>query len=54
MFQRLELEGADTKKAYKEDWPFETKFWGKEVSAGRYLVSRCSLFLNQWLVSRTG
>lgn len=54
VFQRLEAEGADTKKAYKEDWPFETRFWTKEVSVGRYLVSRSSLFLNQWLIARTG
>lgn len=54
VFQRLETEGGDTKKAYREDWPFETKFWTKEVSVGRYLVSRSSLFFNQWLGSRTG
>lgn len=54
VFQRLEAEGGDTKKAYKEDWPFETKFWTKEISVGRYLVSRSSLFLNQWLISRLG
>lgn len=54
VFQRIEAEGGDTKKAYKEDWPFETKFWSKELSVGRSLVSRSSLFLNQWLVSRTG
>ncbi|MCH8566465.1 DUF262 domain-containing protein [Nesterenkonia sp. LB17] len=54
VFQRLDAEGADTKKAYREDWPFETKFWTQEVSVGRNLVSRSSLFLNQWLVARTG
>ena len=54
VFQRLEAEGGDTKKAYKEDWPFETKFWTREISVGRYLVSRSSLFLNQWLISRLG
>lgn len=54
VFQRLESEGADTAKAYREDWPFETKFWAREVSVGRSLVSRSSLFLNQWLMSRTG
>lgn len=54
VFQRLEAEGGDTKKAYREDWPFETKFWTREVSVGRYLVSRSSLFFNQWLTSRTG
>ena len=54
VFQRLEAEGGDTRKAYKEDWPFETRFWTKEVSVGRYFVSRSSLFLNQWLISRLG
>jgi hypothetical protein len=54
VFQRLEAEGGDTAKAYREDWPFETKFWMKEVSVGRNLVSRSSLFINQWLVARTG
>jgi hypothetical protein len=54
VFQRLEAEDGDTSKAYREDWPFETKFWAREVSVGRNLVSRSSLFLNQWLVSRTG
>ena len=54
VFQRLEAEGGDTKKAYREDWPFETKFWTKEISVGRYFVSRSSLFLNQWLIARLG
>lgn len=54
VFQRLEAEGGDTGKAYREDWPFETKFWMKEVSVGRNFVSRSSLFLNQWLVAHTG
>jgi len=54
VFQRLDAEGGDTAKAYREDWPFETKFWMKDVSVGRNLVSRSSLFFNQWLVARTG
>lgn len=54
VFQKLKAEGADTRKAYTELWPFEARFWEKEVSVGRYLVSRSSLFLNQWLVSRLG
>ncbi|GAA1806075.1 GmrSD restriction endonuclease domain-containing protein [Nostocoides veronense] len=54
VFQLIEAEGGDTKRAYREDWPFESRFWAKEVSVGRYLVSRSSLFLNQWLVSRLG
>lgn len=54
VFQRLEAEGGDTAKAYREDWPFETKFWMKDVSVGRNFVSRSSLFINQWLTARTG
>ncbi|UQE75973.1 DUF262 domain-containing protein [Gordonia sp. PP30] len=54
VFQRLEAEGADTAHAYARDWPFDTPFWSKEVSVGRTKVSRNSLFLNQWLVSRIG
>ena len=54
VFQRLEVEGADTRRAYAEDWPFESKFWEQEVSVGRYTMSRSSMFLSQWLGSRLG
>lgn len=54
VFQRLDAEGADTPRAYAEDWPFEAKFWEQEVSVGRYTMSRGSLFLSQWLGSRLG
>lgn len=54
VFQRLTAEGADTGRAYAEDWPFDRRFWETEVSVGRYRVSRSSLFLNQWLGSRLG
>ncbi|WP_296607066.1 DUF262 domain-containing protein [Nocardioides sp.] len=54
VFQRLAAEGADTQRAYADDWPFDTKFWETEVSVGRYRVSRSSLFLNQWLTARLG
>ncbi|WP_225973237.1 GmrSD restriction endonuclease domain-containing protein [Nesterenkonia natronophila] len=54
VFQRLEAEGADTKRAYREDWSFETEFWAQEIGVGRTLVSRSSLFFNQWLAARTG
>lgn len=54
VFQRLAAEGVDTKKAYAADWPFEAAFWEKEIGVGRYFVSRSSLFLNQWLMSRVG
>lgn len=54
VFQRLTAEAVDTDKAYLNLWPFDTAFWEKEVSVGRYPISRSSLFLNQWLVSRVG
>lgn len=54
VFQRLSSEGVDTAEAYRRDWPFETPFWEAEVSVGRYLMSRSSLFFSQWLVSRLG
>lgn len=54
VFQKLESEGVDTKRAYAEDWPFESKFWEAEVSVGRYTLTRGSLFLNQWLMARIG
>lgn len=55
VFQRLALEGAAAERAYQTQWQlFETKFWETEVSAGRYLMPRSSLFLTQWLGSKTG
>ena len=51
VFQRLAAEGADT-RAHLDDWPFETEFWEKEVSVGRYPLQRSSLFFNQWLSNR--
>jgi alkylated DNA nucleotide flippase Atl1 len=53
VFQRLAAEGADT-RAHLADWPFETEFWEREVSAGRYTMQRSSLFFNQWLMARLG
>jgi alkylated DNA nucleotide flippase Atl1 len=53
VFQRLAAEGADT-RAHLDDWPFETEFWEKEVSVGRYAMQRSSLFFNQWLMTRLG
>jgi alkylated DNA nucleotide flippase Atl1 len=53
VFQRLAAEGADT-RAHLDQWPFETEFWEKEVSVGRYPMQRSSLFFNQWLIARVG
>jgi hypothetical protein len=54
VFQRLAADGVDAGRTYAEYWPFDSSFWEKEVAVGRYFVSRSSLFLNQWLVSRLG
>jgi hypothetical protein len=54
VFQQIEREGGNTAVAHQNHWPFESAFCAKEVSVGRYLISRGSLFINQRLVSRTG
>ena len=54
VFQRLEATPPEAERAYRAYWEdFETPFWEKEVSAGRVLYSRSSLFLTQWLVSKS-
>ncbi|MBL9076042.1 MAG: DUF262 domain-containing protein [Planctomycetes bacterium] len=55
IFQRLLEAGADVEAAYEERWrEFETAFWEKEISVGRVRYPRSSIFLNHWLVARTG
>lgn len=55
VFQRLLEQGADVEEAYNEYWAqFETAFWEEEVSVGRVKQQRSSVFLNHWLVARTG
>ena len=55
IFQRLLEQGADVEKAYAKYWQnFETSFWEEEVSVGRVKFQRSSLFINQWLISKTG
>ena len=54
VFQRLNVSPLESEKAYREYWEdFETPFWEKEVSAGRLLYSRSSLFLSQWLIAKS-
>ena len=54
VFQRLNADPEDAEKAYHAYWEqFETPFWEAEVSSGRVLWSRSSLFLTQWLTSQT-
>ena len=55
VFQRLLEAGADVEDAYERYWKeFETAFWETEVSVGRLRYPRSSIFLNHWLVARTG
>src|SRR5262249_46104239 len=55
IFQRLLETGTDVEDAYQQHWKdFETGFWETEVSVGRLRYPRSSLFLNHWLVARTG
>jgi hypothetical protein len=55
VFQRLLESGADVEQAYEKYWKeFETAFWEAGVSLGRIRYPRSSIFLNHWLVSRTG
>jgi len=55
VFQRLQLTDEEAEKAYHDYWQaFETPFWEKELSVGRVLYSRSSLFFTQWLVAMTG
>ena len=55
IFQRLLEGGTDVEAAYQKHWKdFETAFWEKEVNVGRIRYPRSSIFLNHWLISRTG
>lgn len=55
IFQRLTEAGADVEAAYEKHWKdFETGFWEAEISAGRVKHQRSSVFLNHWLIAKTG
>lgn len=55
VFQRLADSEVDVEAAYKQMWSdFETGFWETEVSVGRLLSPRSAVFLNHWLIARTG
>lgn len=55
IFQRLLETGTDVEDAYQKHWKeFETGFWETEVSVGRLRYPRSSIFMNHWLVARTG
>lgn len=53
LFQRLLMEGEDDSKAYNTYWKtFESPFWERHISKGRYVEPRLAIFLGQFLVSR--
>lgn len=55
IFQQLEVEGADVDQVYLDHWKhLEDDFWRTEVRLGRFSVARVALFINHWLVARTG
>lgn len=55
VFQRLLEQGANIEEAYSKYWAqFETAFWEEEVNVGRIKHQRSSVFLNHWLIARTG
>lgn len=55
IFQRLLEQGTDVEAAYQKYWQmFESSFWEQEVSYGRVKYQRSSLFINHWLVAKTG
>jgi uncharacterized protein with ParB-like and HNH nuclease domain len=55
VFQRLSEKKVDVEDAYLKFWKnFETPFWEKEINYGRVRFHRSSLFINHWLVAKTG
>ena len=55
IFQRLLETGTNVEDAYQKYWKeFETGFWETEISVGRLKYPRSSIFLNHWLIARTG
>lgn len=55
IFQRLLESGTNVEDSYQKYWKdFETGFWETEIGVGRVKYPRSSIFLNHWLVARTG
>ena len=53
LFQRLLMEEEDDSAAYRTYWQtFESAFWERLISKGRYVEPRLAIFLGQFLVSR--
>jgi hypothetical protein len=55
IFQRLLEKGTNVEESYEHNWKeFETGFWETEISVGRLRYPRSAIFLNHWLIARTG
>src|SRR5262245_20846809 len=55
VFQRLLEAGTNVEDAYQSNWKeFEAGFWEAEISVGRIKYPRSAIFLNHWLIARTG
>jgi hypothetical protein len=55
VFQRLTETEVNVQEAYEQSWKeFESGFWETEIRAGRLRLQRSSMFLNQWLIAKTG
>lgn len=55
VFQRLLEKKGDVQAAYDAHWKeFETGFWEAQISVGRLLYPRSAIFLNHWLIAKTG
>lgn len=55
IMHRVDAAGGDAERVWREQWSrFEDAFWTHQVSAGRMTLARSTLFLQQWLISRTG
>jgi hypothetical protein len=47
--------GTNVEEAYQINWKdFEIGFWETEISVGRLRYPRSAIFLNHWLIGRTG
>ena len=54
VFQNLNTNPAAAEKSYRRYWSqFETEWWEEEITSGRLKNPRSSLFLWQWLTTRT-
>ncbi|MBM0224815.1 DUF262 domain-containing protein [Micromonospora sp. ATA51] len=55
LFRMAEQQGQDVIALHEEHWvPFESAWWGEEVTTGRFKRARIDLLLSYWLSIQTG